>query len=389
MIEPHGGKLINRIASEEEKKEWMKKAKELKSITVPYFDLSELENIATGLFSPLEGFMNKDDYNSVLDNMRLKNGIVWSIPIVLSVKKEIADDLKVSEDILIKSEEDGKDYAILHLEDKYPRRKEEEAKKVYKTNEYKHPGVKFLYEQGEIALGGKITLLNRINHENFIEYRFDPVDTRRIFSEKGWKTIVAFQTRNPIHRAHEYLQKTALEIVDGLFINPLVGKTQEEDIPSEVRMYSYEVILDKYYPKNRVLLGVFPVNMRYAGPKEAVFHAICRKNYGCSHIIIGRDHAGVGDYYGTYEAQEIFDQFKPEEIGIIPLKFEHAFYCKVCENMATSKTCPHGKEDHVFLSGTKVREMLSRGERPPKEFTRPEVADILMKYYQEKNNDKK
>jgi len=388
VIKPHGGNLVNRILEGEERSEWIKKAKDLKKIVISDYDISELENIATGLYSPLEGFMTKEDYVSVLDNMRLSNGIVWSIPIVLSVEKSVANNIKIGEWVGLYGS-DGKFYGVMQVEDIFERKKEEEAKKVYKTLDESHPGVKILYKMGDAAIGGKIWLVNRLKYDAFEKYKFDPAQTRKIFEDKGWKTIVAFQTRNPLHRAHEYLQKVALEMVDGLFLNPLVGKTKKGDVPADVRMRTYEVLINNYYPKNRVIIGIYPVNMRYAGPREAVFHAITRKNYGCTHFIVGRDHAGVGNYYGTYDAQKIFDEFRKEEIGIEILKFENAFYCIKCENMATNKTCPHSGENHIYLSGTKVRQMLREGKMPPKEFMRPEVAKILMEYYMNEENDVK
>lgn len=385
MIKPHGGSLVNRILEGEERSEWIKKAKDLKKIVISDYDISELENIATGLYSPLGGFMTKEDYVSVLDNMRLSNGIVWSIPIVLSVEKSVANNIKIGEWVGLYGS-DGKFYGVMQVEDIFERKKEEEAKKVYKTLDESHPGVEILYKMGDTAIGGKIWLVNRLKYDAFEKYKFDPAQTRKIFEDKGWKTIVAFQTRNPLHRAHEYLQKVALEMVDGLFLNPLVGKTKKGDVPADVRMRTYEVLINNYYPKNRVIIGIYPVNMRYAGPREAVFHAITRKNFGCTHFIVGRDHAGVGNYYGTYDAQKIFDEFRKEEIGIEILKFENAFYCIKCENMATNKTCPHSGKNHIYLSGTKVRQMLREGKMPPKEFMRPEVARILMEYYMNEEN---
>ncbi|HAZ44732.1 MAG TPA: sulfate adenylyltransferase, partial [Cyanobacteria bacterium UBA11371] len=337
---------------------------------------SDLVMIAIGGFSPLHGFMEKPDYEQVVTDMRLMNGLPWSIPVTLSVSEEVAEPLKEGSWVRL-DDPTGRFVGVLELTQKYRYNKAHEAVNVYRTDDIKHPGVEVVYNQGAINLAGPIWLLERDPHPQFPKYQIDPIESRRMFKEKGWKTIVGFQTRNPIHRAHEYIQKAAMEIVDGLFLHPLVGATKDDDIPADVRMRCYEIILEHYYPKDRVILAINPSAMRYAGPREAIFHAIVRKNYGCTHFIVGRDHAGVGDYYGTYDAQYIFDEFEPGEMGIVPMMFEHAFYCKITGGMATTKTSPSTPEQRIHLSGTKVREMLRRGELPPPEFSRPEVAAEL------------
>jgi sulfate adenylyltransferase len=377
-IAPHGGTLVNLLAEGAEAEALARRARNLPKLVVSPRELSDLELLAVGALSPLTGFLGERDYRSVLETMHLESGLAWTIPVTLSLDEEEVKRIGGAEAVALLAEEGGEPLAVVEVEEIFRRDREQEALGVFGTEDLAHPGVKALAEAGDFCLAGPVRAIRLPEHTDFLEYRLTPAQTRAAFRERGWRTVVGFQTRNPIHRAHEYIQKCALEIVDGLLVHPLMGETKDDDVPAHVRMACYEALFAGYYPKDRAMISIFPAAMRYAGPKEAIWHAICRKNYGCTHFIVGRDHAGVGTYYGTYDAQKIFERFEPEEFGITPLMFEHAFWCNACEGMASVKTCPHGEESRVSLSGTKVREMLRRGERPPIEFSRPEVADILI-----------
>ncbi|PYR02519.1 MAG: sulfate adenylyltransferase [Acidobacteria bacterium] len=377
LMRPHGGVLVNRVADVEGRPADLEAAATLPAIRLTHFQHSDVVCIATGVFTPLTGFVSRRDYESILDCMRLANGVVWSIPITLAITSEMAKSVG-TKPVVALEDPSGRLVATMEIVDRFSYDKQREATAVYRTTDAAHPGVARLYDQADVLLAGPVTLFERPMDEPFAAFRRDPADTRLLFAERGWRRVVGFQTRNPVHRAHEYIQKAALEICDGLLLNPLVGETKSDDISAATRMESYQVLIDNYYPKDRVVLSVFPAAMRYAGPREAIFHAIARKNYGCSHFIVGRDHAGVGNYYGTYDAQKIFDQFAPGDLGITPLFFEHTFFCRSCGGMASTKTCPHGGSSRVTLSGTQVRDMLTKGQIPPPEFTRAEVAQVLI-----------
>jgi sulfate adenylyltransferase len=370
LINPHGGVLVNRLGERPDDVE------SLEPLTLTSREVSDLDMLAVGALSPLEGFMGRDDYERVVEEMRLANGLAWALPVCLAV------DAAPAADRVALADEGGRLLAVLDVEETYEYDKEREAERCFRTTDDEHPGVARLYAQKPLYLAGRVTVFDRVPPA-FPELAMDPAETREAFAERGWRRVVGFQTRNPIHRAHEYLTKVALETVDGLLIHPLVGETKSDDVPAATRVECYRVLVDGYYPADRVVVSAFPAAMRYAGPREAIWHAICRKNYGCSHFIVGRDHAGVGTYYGTYDAQLIFDEFEPHELDIEPMFFEHSFWCNTCGSMASAKTCPHPADQHVFLSGTKVREMLANGELPPVEFSRPEVAEVLIEAYKE------
>jgi sulfate adenylyltransferase len=381
-IPPHGHTLQPRLISDAALQQEITLAGSLPIVRITSRETSDLIMLAIGAFSPLDGFMRKQDYLQVMETMHLSNGTLWPIPITLSISTKQADAIRLGDQVALVDDESGELVATMTVEEKYSYDKEMEAKKVFRTTDAMHPGVAKLYKQHDLLLGGPVKVLSEGPYPDWYGSHYArPIETRALFQARGWQTIAAFQTRNPIHRSHEYCTKIALEICDGLFIHPLVGKLKDDDIPAEVRMQCYQTLLEHYYPSERTVMHVYPMEMRYAGPREALLHAVIRQNFGCSHLIVGRDHAGVGSYYGPFDAQKIFDEIKPDDLFIKPLKIDWTFWCYRCGAMASTKTCPHPKEDRLSISGTRLREMLTKDEPIPQEFSRPEVLDLLRAYY--------
>ncbi len=373
MPKPHGGRLINRVLDDKEREEAQARLGELRTLPISEETAKEVQNIAHGIFSPLEGFLNRQDYLSVINECRLASDLPWTIPIVLDVSHD--SGLKEGQDIVLTY--GNKPLALMHIDEIYEYSKPELAQKVFGTSDGGHPGVTRVNRMERLLVGGKIDLIEEMASP-FSRYYLKPFETRFLFREKGWRTVVGFQTRNVPHVGHEYVQKTALAFTDGLFINPVIGKKKTGDFKDEVILKTYQVLIDNYYLKDRAVMAILPMEMRYAGPREAIHHALIRKNFGCTHFIVGRDHAGVGNYYPPYAAQEIFDHFP--DLGITPLFFKSFFYCQKCLGVVSEKTCPHGEEHHLNFSGTGIREMLTKGEVIPQELMRPEVAEVISSY---------
>ena len=377
---PHGGRLIHRVLEGEEREKALERAQKLPKVQLNARQLSDSELIGIGAFSPLEGFMGERDYRSVVTRERLANHLPWTMPVTLAVTHETAKSVARTNEVALTYGQ-GRIMAVMELEEVFEFDRNEEAQKTLLTTSDTHPGVQYLASVGDRCLAGPLRVVNRKDRGEFARFTLDPKETRYLFQHRGWRTVVAFQTRNPVHRAHEYILKCALETVDGLLLHPLMGETREEDVPAEVRLKCYLALLETALPATRAVLSLYPAAMRYAGPREAIFHAIARKNYGATHFVVGRDHAGVGNFYGPFDAQKKFLHFEAAELGITPICFDATFYCKKCGTMSSSKTCKHAPEDRLSLSGTKVREMLRNGDNLPPEFTRPEVAEILRAAY--------
>lgn len=383
LVPPHGGgPLKPLLLIGEALAEGKKKAGKLPQIRMSSRETGDLIMLGIGAFTPLDGFMNHADWRNVCDSTRLANNVFWPIPVTLSVSEDQASGLTVGQDVALVDDESGELMGILTVEDKYVIDKQQECRSIFQTTDVDHPGVQKVLNQPGVNIGGKVQVLSEGDFPTrYAGIYMRPAETRALFIEKKWSRIAAFQTRNPMHRSHEFLAKIAIETLDGVLVHQILGKLKSGDIPADVRSKAINVLIEKYFVKDTVIMAGYPMEMRYAGPKEALLHAVFRQNYGCSHLIVGRDHAGVGDYYGPFDAQYIFDQVSETELITRPLKIDWTFYCYKCEGMASMRTCPHGKDDRLLLSGTKLRKMLSEGEKPPKEFSRPEVVKILQEYY--------
>jgi sulfate adenylyltransferase len=377
LVAPLGGTLVDRRIPLAEAAELSGRAESLPAVELSVAEAADLELIADGAYSPISGFLTRPDYEAVVDRAALADGTPWTLPITLTLTAEQSKAVREGGEVALRDEA-GSLRGVLTVEEVFTRDVEREATEVYRTTDEAHPGVRNLRAAGDLLVGGSVRVLPAQTDA----LALTPAQTRKAIAERDWATVVGFQTRNPVHRAHEYLTKVALEQVDGLLLHPLVGATKDDDIPAPVRMRCYDVLLRDYYPAHRVLLATFPAAMRYAGPREAVYHGLVRRNYGCTHFIIGRDAAGVGSYYGTYDAQLLYDELGgAERLGFVAFKFEHTFWCNACESMASARTCPHDRDQHVMLSGTAVRKLLAEGGAVPHTFTRPEVAEVLREAY--------